>query len=268
MEQSEINLNDISEELLIVNKKTIEALFKLDDALECVALYMFYYKTAKWQKTNQIKATDEYAKKVLKIGKSKLIKAKKTLKENGLIDIVQKRENNKISGWYIKVSYIVQKRDIKDVKVLVQEDLSKKSQNEQVPECTSSFQNTNAYKINNKYLNNKNINTVQELIDYVLNIENRKTNKNNYGTYGNVRFTKEQYEKLVNEFPKDYEERIKTLDEYIQMRGDKYKDHLATIRNWARKDKPKQSSIYDNKECYDINGKLVEEYHSRIELPY
>lgn len=179
MEQSEINLNDISDELLIINKKTIEELFKLDDALECIALYMFYYKTAKWQKTNQIKATDEYAKKVLKIGKSKLVKAKKTLKENGLIDIIQKRENNKISGWYIKVSYLVQKRNINDVKVLVQEDFSKKSQNEQVPECTSSFQNTNALIINNKYFNNKNINTLEELFEYTLKLEKQIDKKNN-----------------------------------------------------------------------------------------
>ena len=169
----ELELIDISDDLLVLNKKTIETLFTLENSVECVALYMLYYKTAKWQKTNQIKATDEYAKKVLKIGKNKLLQAKKTLKEYGLIDIIQKRENNKIAGWYIKVSYIVEKRDVEDVKVLIQDNLSKKSQNEQVLECTSSFQNTNALKINNKCLNNKNINTVEELLNYASELENK-----------------------------------------------------------------------------------------------
>ena len=68
MEQ--IELNDIADDLLILNKLTIDKLYQLDNAADCVALYMFYYKTAKWQPTNQIKANDEYVKKCLKWGAS------------------------------------------------------------------------------------------------------------------------------------------------------------------------------------------------------
>ena len=72
----DINLMDIAEELLIVNKITIDKLFQLDNAADCIALYMLYYKTAKWQKTNQPKATDEYVRKCLKWGLAKIRKTK------------------------------------------------------------------------------------------------------------------------------------------------------------------------------------------------
>jgi predicted phage replisome organizer len=62
--------------------------------------------------------------------------------------------------------------------------------------------------------------------------------KHKYGEYKNVLLTDEEYEKLQNEFPNDYEERIERLSSYIASKGAKYKNHLATIRNWARKDKP------------------------------
>ena len=60
--------------------------------------------------------------------------------------------------------------------------------------------------------------------------------KHKYGEYKNVLLTDEEYEKLKDEFPNDYEERIERLSSYIASKGAKYKNHLATIRNWARKD--------------------------------
>ena len=54
-------------------------------------------------------------------------------------------------------------------------------------------------------------------------------------------------EKLKSEYPNDYEKRIERLSEYIASTGKSYKNHLATIRSWAKKDKPenqKRHSIY------------------------
>ena len=65
-----------------------------------------------------------------------------------------------------------------------------------------------------------------------------KTVRHKYGLYEKVLLTDEDYEKLKEEFPHDYSERIARLDEYIASTGKKYKNHLATIRSWARKDKP------------------------------
>ena len=63
-----------------------------------------------------------------------------------------------------------------------------------------------------------------------------KPSRHKYGMYENVLFTDEEYQKLTEEFPHDYTERIERLSEYIASTGKKYKSHLATIRSWARKD--------------------------------
>lgn len=57
------------------------------------------------------------------------------------------------------------------------------------------------------------------------------------GRYNNVLLSDEDFEKLQEEFPDDYEERIERLSEYIESKGAKYKNHLATIRCWAKRDK-------------------------------
>lgn len=141
---NDIKLNDIADDLLILNKITIDRLFQLENCADCIALYVFYYKTAKWQKTDTVKANDQYVKKSLKWGISKIQKTKQTLKEHGLIDIVQRRKDGKIEGWFIKVSYLVSERKADKIKINVQE--SNNTQNEQVENCTSGNEETNALK--------------------------------------------------------------------------------------------------------------------------
>lgn len=63
-----------------------------------------------------------------------------------------------------------------------------------------------------------------------------KPSRHKYGMYKNVLLSDEEYQKLQEEFPHDYTERIERLSEYIASTGKKYKSHLATIRAWARKD--------------------------------
>ena len=62
-----------------------------------------------------------------------------------------------------------------------------------------------------------------------------KASAHKYGRYQNVLFTDEDLAKLKAEFP-DWEDRIERLSEYIASTGKTYKSHLATIRNWARRD--------------------------------
>lgn len=66
--------------------------------------------------------------------------------------------------------------------------------------------------------------------------KNSKVIRHKYGEYKNVLLSDEEYEKLKQEFPYDYKERIERLSEYIASKGAKYKNHLATIRSWARKE--------------------------------
>ena len=68
-----------------------------------------------------------------------------------------------------------------------------------------------------------------------------KTPRHQYGRYKNVMLTDEDYEKLQCEFPHDYSDRIERLSEYIASSGKSYKNHLATIRNWASRDKQSNS---------------------------
>ena len=64
-----------------------------------------------------------------------------------------------------------------------------------------------------------------------------KPTRHKYGMYKNVLLSDEDYRKLQEEFPHDYSERIDRLSEYIESTGKKYKNHLAVIRAWARKEK-------------------------------
>nr|DAI41838.1 MAG TPA: replisome organizer [Caudoviricetes sp.] len=66
----------------------------------------------------------------------------------------------------------------------------------------------------------------------------KKELRHRYGPYQNVLLTDVQLAKLKKECPDDWQERIERLSEYMASKGAKYKDHLATIRAWKRKEKP------------------------------
>lgn len=62
-----------------------------------------------------------------------------------------------------------------------------------------------------------------------------------YGEFKNVWLTDKDFNKLKEKFPNDYQERIEKLSSYIASKGkDNYKNHYATITNWASKEAPKQ----------------------------
>lgn len=63
-----------------------------------------------------------------------------------------------------------------------------------------------------------------------------KSKKTTYGEYENVRLTDDEFEKLKDEYPTTWQALIDRLSGYIASKGDKYKSHYATIKNWARKD--------------------------------
>lgn len=82
------------------------------------------------------------------------------------------------------------------------------------------------------------------IVECSVDKESKAPTRHKYGEYNNVLLSDEDMAKLQNEFP-DWQERIERLSSYIASKGVSYKNHLATIRNWARKDKadakPKQS---------------------------
>ena len=60
------------------------------------------------------------------------------------------------------------------------------------------------------------------------------------GIYDNVTLSERDLAKLKEEFPDDYEQRIDRLSEYMESSGKTYKNHLATIRAWAKRENAKQ----------------------------
>lgn len=107
--------NFIENELIIFTKQTYDAFLKSDNPAELIALYSFYYYTAKWQKTNQPKCTTGYAANGLKWSESKIRKFKKELIDLGLVeDVAIRDERNKIAGHYIKLNYILKQSTLKE----------------------------------------------------------------------------------------------------------------------------------------------------------
>lgn len=108
--------NLIENELLIVNKQTFDVFLKQDNPAELMSLYMFYYYTAKWQGTNQIRCTTGYVANGLRWSEAKVRKVKKQLLELGLIEDVNTRDQfGKMTGHYIKMNYVFKKETIEKI---------------------------------------------------------------------------------------------------------------------------------------------------------
>lgn len=65
------------------------------------------------------------------------------------------------------------------------------------------------------------------------------TKKHKYGEHKNVLLTDEEYQKLKERFPTDYEEKINTLSEGLALKGYKYKSHYLAVIKWAKNETPK-----------------------------
>ena len=89
--------------------------------------------------------------------------------------------------------------------------------------------------------------------------------RHKYGEYMNVLLTDEDLDKVKAEFP-DWEARIERLSSYMASTGKSYKNHLATIRNWARKDSQsaKRETGFQTSNPF---GEMLEEELNRYE-PY
>ena len=84
--------------------------------------------------------------------------------------------------------------------------------------------------------------------------KNKKPIRHKYGEYDNVLLSDSDLEKLKTEFPTDWEQRIENLSAYIASTGKTYKNHLATIRNWARKEQSARPQQTPNKGAVQSTG--------------
>ena len=167
--------NFIENELIIFTKQTYDAFLKSENPSELIALYSFYYYTAKWQKTNQPKCTTGYAANGLKWSESKIRKFKKELIDLGLIeDIALRDEHNKIAGHYIKLNYILKQSTLKESHTIENPQCGNSDSVEKKGTNALSVNNINALSTNNK---NKNKKTEYDVLieNYSENIDLRNT---------------------------------------------------------------------------------------------
>ena len=69
--------------------------------------------------------------------------------------------------------------------------------------------------------------------------ERTKPARQKYGSYGNVFLTAEEYQKLRKDIP-NVDSLIEQLSTYMESKGKSYRNHAATLRNWAARDKSRQ----------------------------
>lgn len=82
--------------------------------------------------------------------------------------------------------------------------------------------------------------------------ETSKIQKHKYGEYKNILLTDDELEKWKAEAPNNWSEYIETMSGYVASTGKGYKNYLAALRNWKKR---------DNEKGVNQNGKNDE--HSR-----
>ena len=85
--------------------------------------------------------------------------------------------------------------------------------------------------------------------------ESTKPPRHTYGQYKNVHLTDEELSTLQAEFPNDWQQRIERVSEYVASSGKTYRNYLAVIRAWARKEqKPLPQNEAQVPPVYDLEG--------------
>jgi len=99
---------DEAQEPIVVSKATMDLFLKSPKPGDLMSLYFFYYYTAKWQKTNQPKATTGYSAKGLKWSENRVRQAKKELIKLGLIEniVIRDPKTKSVTGHYIGIKFL------------------------------------------------------------------------------------------------------------------------------------------------------------------
>jgi hypothetical protein len=150
-EQETVATYDPSQEPIVLSKPTLDLFLRQENPSDLIALYTFYYYTAKWQKTNQPWATKKYCMKSLKWGQQRVDNARKKLTELGLIEAIEKRnDKGRFDKWYIKINFIWSRSAVESIH---------EHQNHAMDESNDGHQDTSALSSNNISASSDNKNT-------------------------------------------------------------------------------------------------------------
>jgi len=109
---------DVDGDLLHCSVKLYK-FFLANDAMDAFRVYLHLMFTSRLQGTNQVWATPDYLKKGCALGEAKIKKAKRFLREHGLIDYVRTRpskESPHLGKVYIKLNFDCKEPKLKLVK--------------------------------------------------------------------------------------------------------------------------------------------------------
>lgn len=108
---------DAQEEPIVLSKPLIDTLLRENNPPDLIALYTFYYYTAKWQKTNQVKATTGYVARGLRWSENRVRATKNVLRKLKLIEDLQARraDNRQLIDHYVKVNFIWSRRVVNNL---------------------------------------------------------------------------------------------------------------------------------------------------------
>lgn len=229
----------------IMANKTIAKTLGLDEA---ILIGEFASEHSYWEQRNELQdgyfySTVENVENNTTLSSYRQRSALNTLKKAGIVDV-------KVMGLparrFIKINPVELERaiDNKNGKNLADSRANNTTasyeKNEELVVEEFNANNNNTTTIKNK--NNKdNINPI--LYSSPCESEKKaKEVKHTYGEYENVKFTDTELAKLKEEFPSDWQDRINKLSGYMASTGKTYKNHLATIRNWARMEQDRQKT--------------------------
>ena len=121
------------------------------------------------------------------------------------------------------------------------------------------FENPNL--VNSNLGNEPQLSTKQQSTNKPTTKESKRETRHKYGEYQNVLLSDSDMEKLKTEFPTDWEERIERLSAHMASSGKSYKNHLATIRNWARRDRDAKRGTVSRETSSGFDKKVDADYY-------
>lgn len=119
----------------------------------------------------------------------------------------------------------------------------------------------NSNLVNSNLGNEPQLSTKESSTNKPTTKESKKETRHKYGEYSNVLLTDSDLAELKSEFPNDWEERIERLSAYMASTGKTYKNHLATIRNWARRDMSGNKVGASRETTSGFNKKIDADYY-------
>lgn len=183
-------------------------------------------------------ASNAYFADFFKLSKNRISVLISSLKEKGYItiELQHKKGTKQIEKRIIRNEYTYMRKQIEGI-----------TENTNTPICENAKDNNTSFNntVNKRYID-KNVTQL------------KKPTRHKYGEYQNVLLSDQDLEKLKTEFPNDWKDRIERVSEYCASQGKTYKNYLATIRAWAKKEKPQVIKQQTSKSISETERRILE----------